>query len=156
MALQDFAFLLVNHGAQRTRSVPRKKKRQKSVIVLTMAPCKQLGLNVASSVLLQCIHPSECIRDKFPNPLPGQKLKGCVITGKDGCQICGCVQESILFCHPNFGNKELHCIKRWFKMTLEGPSTKCFDGEEATEAEGEKEPKISATINCIACMNVLP
>ena len=98
-----------------------------------MAPRLRLGIGAVGTIFVKHAHPSEHIRSKCLDPLPGQKLEGCVVTGKEGRRIRGRVQEAAIFRHAKFGDTNLHAIARWLKLTAEGPEDQLF-GVEQTEA----------------------
>ena len=41
-------------------------------------PKKTHGVGATVSCLIKFLHPSELIRNKFPNPVNGQRLDGCI------------------------------------------------------------------------------
>ncbi len=41
-----------------------------------------MGIGAVVHVLTRFVHPSQNIRDKYPNQEKGSRLEGCVVTGK--------------------------------------------------------------------------
>ena len=78
-----------------------------------MAPKKRLGTGAKSTVLARYIHPSKRINDVFPNRTHQQRVERK--RGKSDKKGC------IIFTHLSFSGEELFCVKRWAKVTEEGP-----------------------------------
>jgi hypothetical protein len=122
-----------------------------------MAPKPKLGIDASGLVLLKYVHPSQYVRDRYPNMLPQQKLENCIVTGKEPRRIRGNMQDAVIFRHDDFPDKELYCVIRWFKVTEEGPADKVFAAEGVAVVETVLEDDtIDETIQRMANLNVTP
>ena len=90
----------------------------------SMAPqLHQLGVRVKVSCLSKFLHPSEHIRNKYPNPVSGHCLEGCIIVWQEVKRVSKRDQLCVIMPHDDFkANKEfikLHVVKRYFCVTKE-------------------------------------
>ena len=102
---------------------PRKKCHGKGAIV---------------SSLIRFIHPSEYIRNKFPNAVNGQQLDSCITIHQEVKEINCREQLSLVVTHDNFvdgeGNpQELHGVKKYWRVKTEGDQDYFFDVAPTTE-----------------------
>ena len=104
----------------------------------TMPRSLRIGKEAKVSILINYLHPSRLVRDKYPNPLPGQRLEGCTVVGQGSRRISGGHQEAYVVRHPDFGDNDLYATKRWFKVIEEGPDEFIF-GAEGNPPLGEAE-----------------
>jgi hypothetical protein len=100
---------------------------------------KTMGKDAQISVLAKYIHPSELIRSKWPNPVPGLRLTGTVIQQQTK-KISHRDQLALVFSSPAIVNDagepiELHAVPHWCKILEEGPSEFFFTAVESAEQE---------------------
>eukprot|EP00977_Amphora_coffeiformis_P000514 scaffold130_cov151-Amphora_coffeaeformis.AAC.3 len=87
---------------------------------------KRLGKHAVGDVLLKYIHPSAWVRQHFINPTSQQRLQGCLVTSEEQRIVGQKQQECVVFTHPDHPNQTLYAVKRWFKVTMEGPEDLLF------------------------------
>jgi len=85
------------------------------------------GKDAQVSIQLQYIHPSQHVRDKFPNRQANQCLADCVVTGMKRENVNQEQQLCVTFQHEDFKNNDgsyiqMYCLKHWAQVTAEGPS----------------------------------
>jgi Transposase IS4 len=91
-----------------------------------------LGAGATVSVISKFVHPSENIRNAFPNPVSGHRLEGCIVLRQKVQKVSGKQQLCVMITHEDFKNEdgsffELYAVKKHFKVTLEGDPDKFFD-----------------------------
>jgi hypothetical protein len=79
------------------------------------------GIDAIVSIPLKFLHPSEYIRETFPNRISNQKLENCRILQQEQILICRQQHLAVVVSHELFPNKELYCVERYAKVTKEGP-----------------------------------
>ena len=110
-----------------------------------MAPqLRRLGVGAKVTCLSKFVHPSQHIRDKYPNPVSGHRLEGCVVVRQELKKVSRRDQLCIVVHHDEFKTAdgtivELHAVKRYWKVVEEGDSDFFFD-DPVTEEEREQEP----------------
>ena len=71
-----------------------------------------------TSCLSKFMHPSKHIRNKFPNPVAGHCLEGCIVVWQEVKRVTKRDQLCVVVQHNDFkaGNEhiELHAVKRYF------------------------------------------
>jgi hypothetical protein len=92
-----------------------------------MPPKLNRGIDATVSIPLKFLHPSEYIREKFPNFTNAQKLDNCTVLRREQKCIRRRQQLAIIVSHESFPGKELHCADRYAKVTKEGPPEKFFE-----------------------------
>ena len=91
-----------------------------------MAPCSDNhGVGAIVLALLRFIHPSEHIRNKFPNVVQGQQLENCVTIQQEVKKVSLKEQLVLVVHHEDFENPvdsyiKLHGIKQYWKVSQEG------------------------------------
>ena len=85
-----------------------------------------MGIGAVVHVLMRFVHPSQNIRDKHPNPDKGRRLEGCVVTGKCTKKVSRREQTVITFRCDEFDDVELYAVKRYCRITEEGPAESFF------------------------------
>ena len=104
-----------------------------------MAPRKKThGVGATVSCLIKFLHPSELIRNKFPNPVIGQRLDGCITFRQELKKINRKDQLSLIVRHADFVNTDgdpilLHSVKKHFKVDMEGDPDLYFDAAATSE-----------------------
>ena len=123
-----------------------------------MAPqlCR-LGVGAKTSCLSKFLHPSEQTRNKYPNPVAGHHLEGCVVVWQEMKSVSWKDQLCIVVQHNDFkaGNDhiELHAVKCYFQVTMEGDLDLFFDvapttdNGEADEAQTPLPTAVDEAIN---------
>ena len=101
-------------------------------------PEKTHGVGATVSCLIKFLHPSELIWNKFPNPVNGQRLDGCVTVNQELKKINRRDQLSLIVQHANFVNNDgepvlLHGVKKHFKIDMEGDLDLFFDAVTTSE-----------------------
>ena len=90
---------------------------------------RAMGIDAVISVLIKFVHPSAHIREKYPNPQSGDRLNGCLVTGKCIKTVCRRDQVVITFKHEEFED-ELYAVQRYCMIVEEGPSDSFFSNNE--------------------------
>ena len=105
-----------------------------------------MGKNAVVSIPIKYLHPSQHIRNAFPNPLHRQRLENCTVLRQEEKKINRRDQLAVVVKHDDFTDDdnnhiELYAVSRWFKVTTEGPSDLFFHapGEGATADDGEED-----------------
>ena len=123
-----------------------------------MAPqLRQLGVGAKTSCLSKFLHPSEQIRNKYPNPVAGHRLEGCVVVRQEMKSMSWKDQLCIVVQHDDFkagdDHIELHAVKCYFRVTTEGDLDLFFDvapttdNGEANEAQTPLPTAVDEAIN---------
>ena len=99
---------------------------------------KTHGIGATVSCLTKFLHPSELIQNKFPNPVNGQRLDGCITVHEELKKINRKDQLSLIVQHVDFVNNDgepvlLHGIKKHFKIDMEGDPDLFFDAVTTSE-----------------------
>ena len=88
-----------------------------------MSPTKKThGKGATVSCLIKFIHPSQLIRNKYPNPASGQRLEGCITAHQEVKRINRKDQVAIVIHHDNFKEadretlQELYAVKKHFTI----------------------------------------
>ena len=109
-----------------------------------MAQTKQHGKGAIVSALSRLIHPSEHIRNKFPNPVHGHQLAGCVTLRQEVKKVNHKDQLCLIVHHDDFKNDddfiELHAVVKHWKVEVEGDPDLCFTARVNPQVEQEGEP----------------
>ena len=84
-----------------------------------MAPqVHRLGVRAKTSCLSKFMHSSEHIRNKFPNPVAGPCLEGCIVVWQEVKCVTKRDQLCVVVQHNDFKaddeHIELHAVKRYF------------------------------------------
>ena len=82
------------------------------------------GVSAIVSALLRFIHPSEHIRNKFPNVVQGRWLENSVTIRQEVEKVSQKEQLVLVVCHEDFKNPndkyiELHGMNRYWKVSQE-------------------------------------
>ena len=85
-----------------------------------------MGIGAVVHVLIKFMHPSQNIRDKYPNPEKGTRLEGCVVTGKCLKVVSRQEQTVITFHNDEFDGVELYAVERYCLISEEGPAESFF------------------------------
>lgn len=109
-----------------------------------MAPkTLNMGKGATVSTLCRVLHPSEFIRNKYPNLEKGQRLSGLVILRRELKRIRRKDVMAIVMKHEDFKdgeeNRELYCLQRWVKVEKEGDKDLFFDPVAPANSESVKE-----------------
>ena len=101
-----------------------------------MAPHSGVGAIVLG--LLRFIHPSEHIRNKFPNVVQGQQLENCVTIQQEVKKVSQKERLVLVVHHEDFENPgdsyiKLHGIKQYWKVSQEGHPDYFFDAIVTTD-----------------------
>ena len=104
----------------------------------------RLGVGAKVICLSKFVHPSQHIRDKYPNPVSGHRLEGCVVVRQELKKVSRHDQLCVIVHHNEFKTAdstivELHAVKRYWKVVEEGDSDFFFD-DPVAEEEREEEP----------------
>ena len=87
------------------------------------------------------LYPSEHVRAKYPNPVSGHRLEGCVVVRQELKKVTRKDKLCVIIHHDDFKIMEdifmeLHAVKLYFKVTEEGDQDLFFD---AVVEGGEKQ-----------------
>ena len=91
-----------------------------------------LGVGAKVTCLTRFLHPFEHIRAKYPNPVSGHRLEGCVVVHQELKKVTRKDQLCVIVHHDNFKTTEdvfieLHAVKCYFKVTEEGDQDLFFN-----------------------------
>ena len=95
------------------------------------------------SCLIKFLHPSQLIRNKFPNPTSGQRLEGCITVCQEVKRINRKDQLSIVIHHNDFKEadeemfQELYAVKKHFTIQAEGDPDFFFNLPVADDVQEE-------------------
>ena len=110
-------------------------------IIFEMPRTKHLGKGAIISALLKFLHPSELIRNKFPNPVHGHRLSGCIALRQEVKKVNRKEQLCPVVHHEEFktGDEydELHVVVKHWKVDTEGDLDFFFT--ERREPEGQQQ-----------------
>ena len=85
---------------------------------------KHLSKGAIVSALLKFLHPSELIRNKYPNPIHGHRLSGCIALWQEVKKVNRKEQLCLVIHHEEFktGDEydELHVVVMHWKVHTEG------------------------------------
>ena len=87
----------------------------------SMAPqLRRIGVRAKTSCLSKFMHPSEHIRNKFPNPVGGHHLEGCVVVQQEVKCVTKRDRLCVVVWHDDFKadneHIELHAVKQYFRV----------------------------------------
>ena len=102
------------------------------------------GVGAIVSALLRFIHPSEHIRNKFPNVVQGQRLENCETIRQEVKKVSRKEQLVLVVRHEDFKNPddsyiELHGVKRYWKVSQEGHPDYFFDAIAPTDVNANSQ-----------------
>ena len=102
-----------------------------------------LGKDAVVSCLSKFLHPSQLIRDAYPNRQKGHRIEGLIVRRQEVKKINRREQLAIILVHDEFKNNddyvELHTVPRYCKVTTEGPSDLFFTAAEERQEETKEE-----------------
>ena len=102
------------------------------------------GVGAVVSALIRFIHPSEHIRQKFPNPVTGQRLSDCETVRQELKKVSRRDQLVIVVHHADFKTDsgdfiDLYAVKRYWKVQKAGDVDLRFDAAPTNEGGGQEE-----------------
>ena len=104
-----------------------------------MPPKPRMGKDARVEILARYLHPSQELRNKFIN-FEAEKatlwLRGCKVIRQEQKIINRKQHLAIVVSHPDFTDVELYAVKRWFKITRQGPPEYFFDAVVENDAGG--------------------
>ena len=108
----------------------------------------QLGVRAKCSCLSCFVHPPQHIRDKYPNPVSGHRLEGCLTIHQEVKKVSRRDQLCIIIHHDDFKMAdgefiELHAVKRYFKVTEEGDPDLFFNDPGESQGQGKATPDLT-------------
>ena len=106
------------------------------------------GVGAIVSALFRFIHPSEHIRSKFPNPVSGQQLSGCIMLRQEVKKVSRKDQLVIVVQHKDFKMDngtfiELYAVNHYWKVHENGDPELRFDVAPTNDGGGEQEEEQS-------------
>jgi hypothetical protein len=110
-----------------------------------MAPSKkQLGVGAVVSSLARFVHPSEYIREAFPNMEHKHRLHGCLVVRMEVKKVTGKDQLCLVVTHVDFKKAdgsliELHAVKGHWRIHKEGERDLFFDSAAVPASDAEVE-----------------
>jgi hypothetical protein len=116
-----------------------------------MAPPKlRHGVGASCSLLLTRLHPAKVVADKFTNLVHGVRLSDLICLREEEKMVSRRLQLCFVFRHGDFEGKDLHAVRRWSKVEVEGSDTQLFgannNNEEEVLEEGATEPELQTPI----------
>ena len=109
---------------------------------------KTIGVGAICRVMMKYLHPSAKIRDKYPNHTSSEKLGELIVIRQEVKKVNRKDQMCLVMRHDTWPNEELHCVKRWAKIVVEGDPSGYFDAplptppQESTAQEAVEEEEI--------------
>ena len=98
---------------------------------------KSMGIRANISILERFIHPSTRGKAKYVNMEQGDRLSGCLVTGKCTKFLTRREQQVITFCHDNFKNIILYVVERYCQIEEEGRTESFFIFNKAAVVDNE-------------------
>ena len=97
------------------------------------------------SKFCQFVHLSQYIGDKYPNPVSGHHLEGCLTIHQEVKKVSRQDQLCIIVHHDDFKTADgefikLHAIKWYFKVIEEGDPDLFFNDPGESQGQGEATP----------------
>ena len=112
-----------------------------------------LGIGALCTVKLNRLHPRRVVESLYTNAPHGQEVTDLLVIGQDKKVVNGREQVVILLRHESFDPNDVYAVKRWCRVTVEGPTSELFT--QATEqpvvetvlaaGEEEQQPRTSAS-----------
>ena len=121
-----------------------------------MSPRKKAhGKGATVSCLIKFLHPSQLIRNTYPNPENGQRLEGCLTIRQEVKKINCKDQLAIVVKHDDFVGmdkepQELYAVKKHFSIQVEGDPDFFFNVslvQEDGEEELDQQEVLPAAVN---------
>jgi len=109
-------------------------------------PTLNCGIDAIVSITLKFLHPSEYIREKFPNYTSNQKLDNCRVICHEQKYIHRSLQLAVVVSHESFEGKELYCMERYAKVTKEDPPEKFFDKNNTSSSDVQPTTVIASNV----------
>ena len=92
---------------------------------------RRILVRAKTSCLSKFMHPSEHIRNIFPNPVAGHCLEGCIVVRQEVKHVTKRDQLCFVVQHNDFKADDkhikLHAVKRYFRVMEEGDPDLFFD-----------------------------
>ena len=114
-----------------------------------MSPTKKThGKGATVSCLIKFIHPSQLIRNKYPNPASGQRLEGCITVHQEVKQIDRKDQLAIVIHHDNFKEpdgetlQKLYAVKKHCTIQAKGDPDFFFDVPVVVDAQEQPQEQL--------------
>ena len=114
-----------------------------------MSPTKKThGKGATVSCLIKFIHPSQLIRNKYPNPASGQRLQGYITVHQEIKWINRKDQLAIVIHHDNFKEadgetlQELYAVKKHFTIQAKGDPDFFFDVSVVVDAQEQPQEQL--------------
>ena len=98
----------------------------------TMARKKRLGVGARVSCKARFLHPSQHIRDKYPNDLNTIRVERLFVRGRAERTISRKVRQCVILQHDDFPDIELYATVHSIRLDVEGPAEHFFD-QDATQ-----------------------
>lgn len=104
---------------------------------------KTIGIGAVCSVVVQYLHPSKLIKDKYPSRGAKERLGNLVAIRRETLKVNRVDRVCIVFRHDDFPNQLLHCCERWTRVDTEGPPDSFFGSvaDDTVEEEGRPLPQ---------------
>ena len=97
---------------------------------------KSMGIGATVTVLTRLVHPSEHIREKYPNLEKDHRFENCVVTGRCKKKVNRKEQTVVTFRCNEIENVVLYAVERYCNIIEEGPKESFFSNHETVvEAE---------------------
>ena len=131
-ALQIVTTRFLHHGQQKKMS-PTKKTHGKGATI---------------SCLINFIHASQLIRNKYLNPASGQRLEDCITVRQEVKRINRKDQLAIVIHHSNFKEadretlQELYAVRKLFTIQAEGDPDFLFDVPVVVDAQEQPQEQL--------------
>ena len=139
LEFSDSILFMRNEGPQ-IDGTTQKSRTKKN---LTMVK-KSMGIGAVCRVMMKYLHPSQNIRDKYPNHTSSEKLGELIVIRQEVKKVNRKDQMCIVMRHDSWPNQEMYCVKKWAKIIQEGDPASFFD-QVAPRQEAETQVLPTAT-----------
>ena len=97
------------------------------------------GAGAVCEVLLRYLHSRPVVSAKYPNASFNQRLGGLLCIREEIKTVNNKQVMCFVFRHDDFEGVELHCVRRWSKVTTEGDPEHFFSASTQVAASNEEE-----------------
>ena len=91
---------------------------------------KHHGIGPIASVQIRHLHPRRVVEAMYQNVGYQDRLDGCIELEQREMRVNRVAQVCIVLRHELFENTQLHAVKRWVKITEEGPEQAHFNADD--------------------------
>ena len=104
-----------------------------------MTTKKSLCVGSECSTFIRFLHPAAKVSDTITNRTHNARLDKLLAMRLERFQVNRCEQECVVFQHDKFPNLEIHAVKCWVCVDVEGHGVKLTGIEDVGEGNEEEE-----------------